>query len=191
MGKTTKKLEQTIFDLLKVSRIERNLTDKKEDLLLKEIIDEILAENINSIEKDYIKIVQDLEEMPVIYFSRINMKSVLANLLTNAIKYHSKDRPPKIEIKSYLSGAYVCLSVADNGVGVDLEIHKEKIFGMFNRFHNHVEGSGVGLYIVKKLVDENGGKLEIESVVNQGTRIKVFFPQEKTKADPIVESAFI
>ncbi len=191
MEKTTEKLEQTIFDLLEVSRIERNLKTRKECLSFKDIMEEVLMENTNDIERYHVRIIQDFEQMPAVYFSRANMKSILGNLVTNAVKYHSKERPSKVEIKSYPVDGFVCLSVSDNGIGIDLGAHQEKLFGMFNRFHNHVEGSGVGLYIVKKIVDENSGHLEIESVVDQGTTMRVLLPQEKIKADPIIESAFI
>ena len=61
---------------------------------------------------------------------------------------------------------------------MDLEEHGKKLFGMFKRFHNHVEGSGVGLYIVKKIVEDSGGKIEVESEVEKGTTFTIFFDQQ-------------
>ena len=72
----------------------------------------------------------------------------------------------------------------DNGLGVNLN-QKDKIFGMFKRLHNHVEGSGIGLYIVKKIVENNGGKIEVESEVGKGTIFKVHFCDDKPKGNAI------
>ena len=66
------------------------------------------------------------------------------------------------------------LSISDNGLGIGAE-YKEKMFSMFKRFHNHVEGSGVGLYIVKKIIDNHGGKIEVESEKGKGTTFKIYF----------------
>ncbi|CAN5223037.1 hypothetical protein BH23BAC1_BH23BAC1_26630 [soil metagenome] len=65
------------------------------------------------------------------------------------------------------------LSVADNGLGFNVK--QEKVFGMFKRFHDHVDGSGIGLYIVKKIMDNYGGKIEVESKENVGSTFNVFF----------------
>lgn len=183
MDKTADKLQQTIVDLLEVSRIESHLNGEKERINLQEILEEVIVENSQVIDQTGTTITHDFDGDLQVYFSSVNMKSILANILTNCIKYRSPDRLPKVEINSKVQGDYVMLCIKDNGIGIDLKRHKEKLFGMFNRFHNHVEGSGVGLYIVKKLVAEGGGKLEIESEVGKGTSIKLYFQQEPKTAE--------
>ena len=78
--------------------------------------------------------------MAEVYFSPPNLKSILANLLTNSIKYRSPERDPIISVSSHLREQWLWLSISDNGMGIDLERYGAKLFGMFNRFHNHVEG---------------------------------------------------
>ena len=186
MGQSSDKLQQTIQDLLEVSRIERKLQEDKESLSLEAVMAEIREENDEIINNSSATIHCDFEEAPEIFFSKTNLKSILTNLLTNSIKYAAENRPPEIHLQTTRTAKYVCLSIRDNGIGIDLDKHRDKLFGMFNRFHNHVEGSGVGLYIVKKLLDENGGQLEIESQVGAGTTIRAYFmPQEKFVIEPV------
>ncbi len=175
LGKTTEKLKQTIYDLLEVSRIEEHLKSSKEQNSIKTMVDQIVEDKMMLIEEAGVTITQDFEEASQIYFSKTNLKSILNNTIDNAIKYHSPDRPSKVALKTEVADDYVCFSITDNGLGIDLKRQEKKMFGMFNRFHNHVEGSGVGLYIVKKLMDENEGKVEILSEVDKGTTIKLYF----------------
>ncbi len=175
MNQSATRLEQTIYDLLEVSRIERHLQEAKELLVVEAIVDEVLQENVNIIESSEAVFNPNFDAAPHLFFARPNLKSILANVITNSLKYRSADRPLRVKLETTPVAGYTCLSISDNGIGLDLEKHRDKLFGMFNRFHNHVEGSGVGLYIVKKLMDENGGKLEIESQLNVGTTLKIYF----------------
>ncbi len=100
----------------------------------------------------------------------------LVNLLSNAIKYHP-ERVPLIRIACQLQGAYQVVSVEDNGLGMDMR-QEEKIFALFKRLHTHVEGTGIGLYIVKKMVESAGGKVEVESQLNVGSTFSVYFRRE-------------
>ncbi len=175
LGKTTAKLKQTIYDLLEVSRIEEHLKSSKEQNSIKTMVDQIVEDKAMLIKEAGVTISQDFEGASQIYFSKTNLKSILNNTIDNAIKYHSPDRPSTVALKTEVIDDYVCFSISDNGLGIDLKRQEKKMFGMFNRFHNHVEGSGVGLYIVKKLMDENEGKVEILSEVDKGTTIKLYF----------------
>ncbi|MCP2043823.1 ATP-binding protein [Pontibacter sp. HSC-36F09] len=107
-------------------------------------------------------------------FSKKNLKSILGNLISNAIKYRSPDRAPKINIKleKYAGRSY--LSVQDNGLGIPVE-KQESVFTMFGRIHEHIEGSGIGLYIVKRMVDNAQGEIKVSSVMHEGTTITIIF----------------
>jgi signal transduction histidine kinase len=105
-----------------------------------------------------------------------NARSIVYNLLSNAIKYRSPDRPPVVRVHCRPEGEYSELSVSDNGLGLDLSADKrEKLFAMFKRLHNHVEGSGVGLYMVKRMIENAGGRIEVESTLGEGSTFKVYF----------------
>jgi light-regulated signal transduction histidine kinase (bacteriophytochrome) len=115
-------------------------------------------------------------DCPQVYFSRKNLKSVLYNLLSNAVKYCSPDRPPHIRITCHAQEDQNVLTVEDNGLGMDMR-HQDKIFALFKRLHNHVEGTGIGLYIVKKMVEDAEGRIEVESQAGAGSVFRVFFKQ--------------
>ncbi|MEO0777338.1 MAG: HAMP domain-containing sensor histidine kinase, partial [Bacteroidota bacterium] len=177
MDQSAEKLQRTIRDLLEVSRIERSLPVEKRWVSLSEVVEELRLEHLGWMEESRAQILTDFEVAEV-YFSPPNLKSILANLLTNSIKYRSPERDPIISVSSHLREQWLCLSISDNGMGIDLERYGAKLFGMFNRFHNHVEGSGVGLYIVKKLVEECGGRLEVDSEEGRGTTFRIYLPLE-------------
>ena len=107
------------------------------------------------------------------------VESVLQNLLSNAIKYRHPDRVPVIALSTQLVDDYVCLTVSDNGLGLDTALYKDKVFTLYQRFHTHVEGKGLGLYLVKTQILALGGKIELESKVGKGTVFKVYFKKQE------------
>jgi signal transduction histidine kinase len=126
-----------------------------------------------------------LDACPTILFSEKNLRSVVYNLLSNAIKYGSSERTPVVKIASHQEGCYSVLSFSDNGLGMDLS-RQTKLFTMFGRLHNHVEGSGVGLYMVKKMVENAGGKIEVASQVGIGSTFRIYFPMEPVSSPSIL-----
>ncbi|RDV15030.1 sensor histidine kinase [Pontibacter diazotrophicus] len=116
----------------------------------------------------------NVEECPAIRFSEKNLRSVLYNLLSNAVKYRSPDREPRIQIHCGSTPSHHVLTVTDNGLGLEAG-RTDELFTMFKRFHDHVEGTGIGLYMVKKMVENAGGRIEVESILNEGTTFRIFF----------------
>jgi signal transduction histidine kinase len=99
---------------------------------------------------------------------------VVYNLLSNALKYRHPDRPPHVRISCRPQDNYLVLCVQDNGLGLDTGQQAE-LFTMFRRFHVGIEGSGIGLYMVKKVVENAGGKLEVTSEPGVGSVFSVYF----------------
>ncbi len=98
------------------------------------------------------------------------LKSILLNLLSNAIKYRSDERPLRISIETrQVKEGVFSLIVRDNGRGMDLKKYGHKLFTPFKRFHTDTEGKGVGLYMIRKIVEELGGQVQVESEVDKGT----------------------
>ena len=104
------------------------------------------------------------------------IESILYNLISNAIKYRSPDRPIVIHVSSFAKEGQLNLVVKDNGLGLDLSKLKDKVFSMYQRFHDHVEGKGIGLFLVKTQVEALNGTIKIESEVNKGTTFYVVIP---------------
>jgi PAS domain S-box-containing protein len=119
----------------------------------------------------------DFSAVPVVYFARLSLQSILYNLLSNALKYAHPDRPPVIAVRTELTAEGIpTLVVQDNGLGIDMERHGANLFQLFRRFHDHVSGSGLGLYLVNRIVQQAGGRLQVESEVGTGTTFRIYFP---------------
>ena len=143
---------------------------------IKAVLKEILVENEVLVKSSNAIITFSLNT-DTIQYSKQAFKSIMYNLIINSIKYRSADRLPMIEIISNYNPVIEKyeISVKDNGLGIDLSLHRDKLFALFKRFHDHIEGSGIGLYIINKIVESKGGKIEVESTVNGGSIFKVTF----------------
>lgn len=167
-----------------INRIEQlMLVDSKPDtdaieINLKELLFQILEENGEFMQASKVSMVTDFEIKSIIY-SASGMKEILLNLLSNSIKYKSPDRPGNIEVSTYLKEGFVVLRVADNGLGMDVALHGDQIFGLFRRFHKSLSGSGVGLYLVKQIVERNGGRIKAESTVGVGTIFELYLLKQE------------
>ena len=100
--------------------------------------------------------------------------SILRNVITNAVKYKHPDRPLKLEITTKKAEGFVLLTINDNGIGMDVEKNKQNMFKPFKRFSQQTEGKGIGLHIIKSMIEKTGGKIEVESEENKGTTFYIF-----------------
>lgn len=121
----------------------------------------------------------DFQE-PIIYTVRPILNSVLYNMVSNALKYKSTQRDLELIIRTYKQGLFIVLEVSDNGMGMNLDSYGQDVFGLYKRFHAHIEGRGIGLYLVKSQIESLGGKIEIKSRLNVGTSFYLYF---KTTTD--------
>jgi two-component system, OmpR family, phosphate regulon sensor histidine kinase PhoR len=165
-------MREIINELTDITRIEADTSDDVEKVKFEDILEEVQLTIKEKINETHAHIKTDLKEHEI-SFSRKNLRSIVYNLLSNAIKYKSPDRSPELLIKTERSDGCLLLSVKDNGLGIE-EDKKGKIFSQFTRFKKDVEGTGVGLFLVKKIVDNNGGKIKVESEVGKGSTFKVY-----------------
>jgi PAS domain S-box-containing protein len=171
----TLQLNSTLNDLINVLVIKSNTNIEKQDLnfndVLSEVrkgIDNLLIENNGIIDADF-------SEVEHIKYNSIHLESIFLNLLTNAIRYRSHDKSPVIQIKSYRQDKWIVVSFTDNGLGIDLKRYGDRLFGLYQRFHESKEGKGLGLYMVNSQVIAMGGKIEVESEPGKGSTFKVYF----------------
>jgi len=168
------KFKITIDDLSAIGKAAQDKLDHEGDVSFKEILEDVKMNLQESIEEINPAIQEDFSQVPKIRFSKKNLRSIMQNLVSNAIKYHSPKRKPEIKISTEAAEANcVLLKVSDNGLGIKEE-DKERIFSMYQRLHNHVEGTGVGMNIIKRIVDNNGGAIEVESEIDKGSTFKVY-----------------
>jgi PAS domain S-box-containing protein len=175
MEHSVNRFKTTIKDLSEITKVQKNVGEDIEKVYFKEIFEEVKSTLDNLIRESKATIITEFSFNDSIYFSKKNMRSILYNLTSNAIKYRSSERPSEIIITTELTGDYIVLSVKDNGLGLPSK-NQDKIFKMFKRLHDHVEGTGVGLYIVKRIIDNASGRIEVESKEGEFTIFKIYFP---------------
>jgi signal transduction histidine kinase len=134
------------------------------------------VENIlnSEIEGTGAEIIKSFEEVNIRQSIPVYIESIFYNLIANALKYHQKYRRPIIKVSSYSIEGKIIIEIEDNGMGIDIEKHEEKLFGLYKRFHFHVEGKGMGLYLVKSQVEALGGKIKIQSQIGKGTKFSIY-----------------
>ncbi|HEY8401627.1 MAG TPA: ATP-binding protein [Cytophagaceae bacterium] len=169
-------LKSTVQDLLRIIQIQKEPEEKSEKVDCAELMEEIKLSIKELIESSDAEIIEDFGQCTQLEISKASLKSIIYNLLTNAIKYKSPDRKPVIEIRLKEENAHAILSIKDNGLGINMQ-NKDKLFTMFKRMHDHVEGSGIGLYIVKRTVEKYGGEIEVESEVGKGSTFTIILPK--------------
>ena len=174
---SVERFRKTIAELHKITKVQRNFEDSIEEVDLNEIIEDIKTEIFFTIQKANARIITCFE-VPVIKYGKKNIRSILYNLISNAINFRSPERKPLVKVSTIKNGQGVLLSVEDNGLGLAPD-EKDKLFIMFKRLHDHVEGTGVGLYIVKRIVENNGGKIEVESEKEKSTIFKILIKKGK------------
>jgi len=101
----------------------------------------------------------------------------LLNFISNAIKYRSLERKPEVRLSLKASNGYKVLSITDNGLGIDLERYKDRLFGMYKTFHGNKDAKGLGLFITKAQIETMKGKIEVESTVGEGTTFRILLPE--------------
>jgi PAS domain S-box-containing protein len=168
------------IDELSIIGKRREEENGKSAVAFQSVYDEVLKDLELEISASGANLSADFSRLPVIRFSKKNVRSLLQNLVSNALRYRHPERKPVIHIQSeHVEEGVAALEVEDNGLGIKEE-EKERIFEMYTRFHTHVEGTGVGLGLVKKIVDNNGGRIEVESRPDKGSRFKVYLKVRET-----------
>ena len=170
----TKRLETLVASVIEYSSIAtKDIEAETVDLSL--ALQNVLLDQTEAIRLKGAKVQID-PDLPSVRGNHIRVYQVFSNLVGNALKYSSPERTPEIHVRARLTPGSVVVEVSDNGLGIP-EGKFDEIFRPYHRAHGtSVEGSGIGLACVKKIMDRLGGSVSVESVVNQGTTFKVAFP---------------
>ena len=171
-------LDLIIHDLNKVLEIQKGIEQELVFMSFDQVVKSILLRLENKIEETGAHISLDFSNAPKIKVIKPYFESILYNLVSNAIKYSKPDKTPEIKLVTEDIGDYVVLKISDEGIGIDLERHREKLFGLYKRFHTHVEGKGLGLYMVKTQLEAMEGKIELVSAPNKGSVFSVYFKKD-------------
>ena len=168
-------LSSTLNTLVEAIKIK-----EKKDIELEEVyFQDILTKAEELFSGDIINkkatIIADFSEVEKIVYNKVYLESIITNLISNSLKYNSLDRSLNIKISTKIHNNKIQLLVTDNGLGIDLEKHKHKIFGLNKVFHRHKDSKGVGLYILKNQIESLGGSISVQSEVEKGTTMIVEF----------------
>jgi signal transduction histidine kinase len=171
----TQKLDNVIADLNHILKVKKEISENKTMVLFSEILENIKTSINEWIKKDKVHIKTNFSQVDEMLALKSYMHSIFYNLITNSIKYREPQVPLLIEITSEGEPDKIILRFKDNGMGINLQKKGDQVFGLYNRFHTHVEGKGMGLFIVKTQVEIMGGKISVTSEVNKGTEFKIEF----------------
>ncbi|WP_207431813.1 PAS domain-containing sensor histidine kinase [Sabulibacter ruber] len=174
MANSITTLRKVITDLSDVTKLQQD-KDSPVVVNLPELLEEVKETLSDKLQASNAQVKVGDMEFHNLRYTRKNLRSLLFNLVSNAVKYADPQRTPEVVISTFSAptGEYV-LSVADNGLGIPAH-QIDKIFAMYKRVHDHVEGTGIGLYLVKKILENSGDRIEVESEVGKGTVFKVYF----------------
>jgi signal transduction histidine kinase len=174
---STERLDNIIKDLIKIIDIRQDIFQIRQKISLEQefkSIHDILEREIYT---HHVAFRNDFSQCEEIYSVKPMIHSILYNLISNSIKYRSLDEAPVIEIYSEEKRDQFILTIKDNGLGIDLNTHKDDVFKLYRRFHRHVEGRGLGLYLVKLQCEALGGTVHVESELNKFTKFTLHLPK--------------
>jgi PAS domain S-box-containing protein len=173
---SVQKLDSVIMDLNQILHTKRQLNEQKENIYFSNLIDDIKVQIRPLVKKQNVKIVTNFNSVDALFTIKSHLYSIFYNLISNSIKFHKPGVLPVIEISSKKPGEKIVLTFKDNGLGIDLSKKKDQVFGLYKRFHTHVEGKGIGLYMCKVYVEALGGKITLKSKLNEGTTVTIELP---------------
>ena len=172
--RTVDQLTYTYRDLHDILNLRTNLYSINESVQIPDVINNIKEVLKREILDNTIEFEEKYESQTVIHSNRAKINSILFHLVSNAIKFHANDRKSLIKIETAENDEYYILVVHDNGIGIDLKLFGEKLFQMYMRFHEHINGRGLGLYLVRIQAESLGGRVEVESILNKFTRFTIY-----------------
>ncbi len=172
------RFRKTITHLTDVSKLQNEHTGEISQVDIAKVVHEVLLDMEQPIRTSGAKVETDLDGCGTIAFSSKNLRSIVYNLISNAVKYRHPERPPMVRVSCREEGAHTVFAGQDNGLGISAE-QQGQLFGMFRRLHDHVEGSGIGLFMVKRIVENAGGSIAVQSVLGKGTTFTVYLRRQE------------
>ncbi|MFD0941912.1 PAS domain-containing sensor histidine kinase [Pedobacter boryungensis] len=175
LNATSDQLHHTINNFVDVMIKNDKLSLQIEELNLAEVLHTVTTSIASLLLTANAKLETDFSAFNTIAFNRLYLESIFLNLITNAIKYANPAKPPVIKITAVCTNGLYQLIISDNGLGFDVAKVKDKIFGMYQVFHEHEDSKGLGLHLVHGHITSLGGKIEVDSRVNEGTTFTISF----------------
>ena len=178
LQKSVLKLDNVITDLGQVLTLEQSTEKHLKEVQVSKAVQGILDKLHLQMSEAQPTIETDFQEENI-YGHSSYLESILYNLISNSLKYRKPDDKLSLSIRTWLEAEMYYISISDNGMGIDLDQYGKKMFSLYQRFHIHTEGKGLGLYMVKRQVESMGGSIQVESQPGQGSTFTVCLPQQR------------
>jgi len=169
------KLDEIVRDLNHTVNTKQQIREVKEEIMFSEIVENVKSSVQSYLQNEEVNICTDFSAVNEICSVKSYFYNIFYNLISNSLKYAHPGRQARIFIKSEKCDGKVILRFCDNGIGIDTEQHKDKLFGLYQRFNQHKEGKGMGLFMVKTQVEALGGKVQLQSEVDRGAEFMLEF----------------
>ncbi|WP_421763492.1 sensor histidine kinase [Ekhidna sp.] len=166
--KTNQQLIKTVNSLIEVNKVREELSSENERLEIDEVLKEVVAGSVSQIKNAHASIKKDFSECSDLFYPKSQLKVIFKHLLSNSLAYRDPEKSLQIKIKSKKINGHTTIIFKDNGLGFDSIKHKDEIFRPYTRLHSHVDGSGLGLYIIKMIIDYHRGGIRVESEPRKG-----------------------
>lgn len=168
-------LDNIIKDMNSILQVKREMDERKQYVNFDKLIADVKVSLGDMINPEKTVIETDFTGISEFYTLKVFLYSIFYNLISNSVKYREISRKTVIKVSSSMEGNKVFLKFKDNGLGINMKENGSKIFGLYSRFHTHIEGKGLGLFMVKTQVEAIGGKISVKSEVNEGTEFTIEF----------------
>ncbi|WP_291726308.1 sensor histidine kinase [Bernardetia sp.] len=179
LTQSSDKLQETLSYLNEIVVMQSEVKDNIEALNLYEYIEKVQVSIQSQVTSTNTDIINRVDKNHFVEAIPAYLESIILNFLTNSIKYRAEGRKANINIFSEEHPHFIAFSVKDNGLGIDLKRNGKKLFGMYKTFHDKEDSRGIGLFITKSQIEALGGRVEVESEVNQGTTFKIYLRNAK------------
>ena len=166
-------LNTTISHLNEIVSVNSKTGGELKDVSFRETFNDTINILSDVIKPTKAEFITDFKSLESVNYIPAYMDSIFLNIISNSIKYAHPERKPIIKITSYTDGESNSILFEDNGIGVDLELFGNKIFNMYQTFHNNKNAVGIGLFMTRNQIEALGGTISIESTVNKGTKLKI------------------
>jgi two-component system, chemotaxis family, CheB/CheR fusion protein len=173
----TNRMENVINGLVEIIEVQKEGIDRPKKVSFQKVFEHVYAEYETKLDELNAKIDVDFSKAPEINYQEAFLISIFNNLIGNAIKYHS-EKPLEITVSTENVPGFILLEISDNGIGIDLKKYYKTIFRPFSRIKDsQKEGKGIGLHLVKTIVEKNGGSIEVESEPGKGAKFTLYLAE--------------
>lgn len=163
MVRSTADFDEVFKDLSMILSIQKLSPAVYSTVPLEQVTQKVMRQLSVEASETNVDVTTDFSEVPLLHSLPQYVESIFFNLISNSIKYRSPERSPMISVRSRRENGTTQIIFSDNGLGIDLNRHRDTVFNLYKRFHFHVEGKGLGLYLVRTQVEALGGTIRIES----------------------------